>query len=93
MTNTPEEVLREALATRSDGSVVEPSREALAALEELVAQRDELATRLEGTDEEVVRLRHIADLATRVLAEMGGRRSATPMLTAIAELRAALKER
>lgn len=31
-------------------------------------------------------------LAVRVLEEMGGRRSATPMLSAIAELRAALRE-
>jgi len=93
MTSTPEDVIREALTTRSDGSVVAPSGETLAALDALVAQRDELATQLEEADEELVRLRHIADLAARVLEEMGGRRSATPMLTAIAELRAALKER
>jgi len=87
MTTVPEGVIRAVLGT------AQPSREALAALEELLAERDELAARLDEADAELARLRHIADLAARVLREMGGRRSATSVLTATAELRVALKER
>jgi DNA-binding FrmR family transcriptional regulator len=42
--------------------------------------------------EELVRLRRIEDAAKKVLRVMEGKRSATAVLTAIAELRAALKE-
>lgn len=87
MTTSPESVIRDVLGTDH------PSREALAALEALVAERDELAARLDEADTQLARLRRIADLAARVLEEMGGRRSATSVLTATAELRAALKER
>jgi hypothetical protein len=42
--------------------------------------------------EELARLRRIEEAAKEVLRQMEGRRSATPMLAAIAELRAALRE-
>ncbi len=42
--------------------------------------------------DELARLRRIEEAAKKVLAEMEGRRSATTVLTAIAELRAALKQ-
>ena len=42
--------------------------------------------------DELVRLRRIEEAAKKVLAEMEGRRSATTVLTALAELRAALKQ-
>ena len=87
MTTTPEDILRDAL--RNAGG----SQGLLAALDALVGERDELAERLQASDEEVAVLRRIADAAARVLEEMGGRRSATPMLSAIAEMRAALRER
>lgn len=41
--------------------------------------------------DELARLLRIEETAKKVLAEMEGRRSATSVLTAIAELRAALK--
>jgi hypothetical protein len=41
---------------------------------------------------ELARLRRIEAAANEVLERMGGRRSATPLLSAIAALRAALKE-
>jgi hypothetical protein len=41
---------------------------------------------------ELARLRRIEEAAKEVLHQMEGRRSATPMLAAIAALRAALKE-
>jgi len=44
------------------------------------------------TAEELARLRRIEEAAKEVLRQMQGRRSATPMLAAIAELRAALRE-
>ena len=44
------------------------------------------------TTEEVARLRRIEEAAKRVLVVMEGKRSATTVLTAIGELRAALKE-
>jgi hypothetical protein len=40
---------------------------------------------------ELARLRRVEDAAKRLLDQMQGRRSATTVLTAIAELRAALK--
>ena len=92
MAMTPEDVIREVLRSDPRGSLSEErSREALAALATLVRDRDELSERLEAAEAEVTRLRRVEGAATRVLEEMGGRRSATPMLTAIAELRAALK--
>ncbi|OFW77086.1 MAG: hypothetical protein A2Z48_02175 [Actinobacteria bacterium RBG_19FT_COMBO_70_19] len=93
MTSTPEDIIRDAL--RHDprrSSSEEGSREALAALDSLVGVRDELSKRLLNEQAETLRLHRIEEAATRVLNEMGGRRSATPMLAAIAELRAALKE-
>ena len=93
MTSTPEGIIRDAL--RYDprrSSSEEGSREALAALDSLVGVRDELSKRLLNEQAETLRLHRIEEAATRVLNEMGGRRSATPMLAAIAELRAALKE-
>jgi len=42
--------------------------------------------------EELARLRRIEEAAREVLHQMQGRRSASPMLAAIAALRAALKE-
>ena len=42
--------------------------------------------------EELARLRRIEEAARDVLQQMQGRRSASPMLAAIAALRAALKE-
>ncbi|HET8525313.1 MAG TPA: hypothetical protein VFM81_01610 [Actinomycetota bacterium] len=42
--------------------------------------------------DELTRLLRIEEAARKVLAEMEGRRSATSVLTAIAELRAALKQ-
>ena len=96
MTSTPEDIIRDAL--RHDprrSSSEEGSREALAALDALdalVGVRDELSKRLLNAQAETLRLHRIEEAATRVLNEMGGRRSATPMLAAIAELRAALKE-
>jgi hypothetical protein len=42
--------------------------------------------------DELARLRHIEEAARKVLVVMEGRRSATTMLTAVAELRAALKQ-
>jgi hypothetical protein len=44
------------------------------------------------TAEELARLRRIEDAAKEVVNQMQGRRSASPMLAAIAALRAALKE-
>jgi hypothetical protein len=44
------------------------------------------------TAEELARLRRIEEVAREVLRQMQGRRSASPMLAAIAALRAALKE-
>lgn len=44
------------------------------------------------SSEELARLRRIEAASREVLQQMQGRRSATPMLAAIAELRAALKE-
>jgi hypothetical protein len=44
------------------------------------------------TAEELARLRRIEVAAREVLQQMQGRRSASPMLAAIAALRAALKE-
>ena len=44
------------------------------------------------TAEELARLRRIEEAAREVLHQMQGRRSASPMLGAIAALRAALKE-
>jgi hypothetical protein len=41
---------------------------------------------------ELVRLRRIEVAATELLDQMQGRRSATTVLTAVAELRAALRE-
>ena len=41
---------------------------------------------------ELARLRRVEDAAKELLDQMQGRRSATTVLTAIAELRAALKE-
>jgi hypothetical protein len=42
--------------------------------------------------EELARLRRIEEAAREVLHQMQGRRSASPMLAAIAKLRAGLKE-
>lgn len=42
--------------------------------------------------EELARLRRIEEAAKEVLRQMQGRRSVTPMLAAIADLRAALRE-
>lgn len=42
--------------------------------------------------EELARLRRIEEAAKEVLLQMQGRRSASPMLAAIAALRSALKE-
>jgi hypothetical protein len=42
--------------------------------------------------DELARLRGIEDAAKKVVNQMQGRRSASPMLAAIAALRAALKE-
>lgn len=42
--------------------------------------------------DELARLRRIEEAAKQVLIQMQGRRSASPLLTAIAELRAALRE-
>ena len=44
------------------------------------------------TADELARLRRIEEAAKDVLRQMEGRRSASPMLAAIAALRAALKE-
>ena len=44
------------------------------------------------TAEELARLRRIEAAAREVLHQMQGRRSASPMLAAIAELRAALRK-
>lgn len=44
------------------------------------------------TAEELARLRRIEEAAREVLHQMQGRRSATPMLEAVAALRAALKD-
>ena len=44
------------------------------------------------TADELARLRRIEEAAKEVLRQMEGRRSASPMLAAIAALRAALKE-
>lgn len=44
------------------------------------------------TSEELARLRRIEVAATELLDQMQGRRSATTVLTAVAELRAALRE-
>jgi hypothetical protein len=44
------------------------------------------------TPDELARLRRIEEAAREVLRQMQGRRSASPMLAAIAALRAALKE-
>jgi len=94
MTRTPEDIIREALRCDPQGSLSEEeSREAHAALEAIAGERDGLAERLRDADAEIARLRRVEEAATGVLGEMGGRRSATPMLAAIAELRAALRER
>jgi hypothetical protein len=63
-----------------------------------VAGRDGDATR-DGTTyervrtDELARLRRIEEAAKEVVNQMQGRRSASPMLAAIAALRAALKEK
>jgi hypothetical protein len=93
MMMTPEDVIREVLTRdsrqrRSEGG----SREALAAFDTLVGERDDLAERLQGAEAEIARLRRIEEAAVDVLSGWGGRRSATPWLAAIAELRAALRE-
>lgn len=85
MTSTPEDIIRDAL--RREGS-----SDPLAALGALVGERNALVEELRDADAENARLRRIEEAASRVLSEMGGRRSATPMLSAIAELRAALRE-
>ena len=92
MTRNSEDVIGEALRHGAREGLSEgATREALAALEALVGERDDLAERLRGADAEIARLRRVEEAAAGVLNVMGGRRSATPMLAAIAELRAALK--
>jgi hypothetical protein len=57
---------------------------------------DDVTRNATGNDrvsaEELARLRRIEEAAREVLHQMQGRRSASPMLAAIAKLRAALKE-
>lgn len=93
MTRSPEDIVRDALR---DGAEPHPSeagpREALRALDALVRERDDLAERLREGRAEIVRLRRIEEASRGVLDASGGRRSATPILAAMAALRAALKE-
>ena len=67
-------------------------REALDALDALVEERDDLSKRLQDASAEIARLNHIEEAAKGALNEWSGRRSATPLLAAIAALRAVLKE-
>lgn len=93
MTRTPEDLVRDALEHDRDRSPSEMgSREALDALDALVKERDELSARLREAEAETIRLRRIEDAARGVLEVSGGRRSATPILAAMAALRAALKD-
>ncbi len=68
------------------------SSDSLAALDSLVGERDELSKRLLEQQAEIARFHRIEEAAREVLDRMQGRRSASPMLGAIAALRAALKE-
>ncbi len=84
MTGAEVETIRETLET--EGAIGWSARAAaLDALESLAAERDRLALENE-------RLRRIKDAAQELLEQSPGRRSATQMLTAMANLRAALRE-
>ena len=82
MSDTDVETIRRALRGSAER---EPSPgAALDALDALAAERDRLALENE-------RLRRIEEAAEELLEQSSGRRSATQILTAMANLRAALK--
>jgi len=90
---SPEDVIRETLRGGVERPLTaEVSRDALAALVALVGERDDLTEALQGQEAELARLRRVEEAARELLEAAAGRRSATPLLSAMATLRAVLKE-
>ncbi|HEX6230155.1 MAG TPA: hypothetical protein VF029_00405 [Actinomycetota bacterium] len=92
MTKSREDIIREALGPGEQRLSEERRREALAALHALSAEREELSERVRNERAQIARLRRVEQAARDLLDASGGRRSATSVLTAMATLRAALKE-